>query len=174
MHAVLRGGHHDVGDPAGGTGGVVQRIAQMALPEFDCRPACRADEQRRAAEIPIDRLPLVTAGVTSKIVGDFWQAHAFDLELPNMNGKTMHGNCDLCCLKGGQQVQALIAEKPERALWWAKIETMVQSSGQATGQGDRFRKDRPSYQKMYEYALAQNDWIGHATSDETIPCFCGD
>lgn len=134
----------------------------------------RADEQRRAAKIPIDRLPLVTAGVTSKIVGDFWQSHAFDLELPNMNGKTMHGNCDLCFLKGGQQVQALIAEKPERALWWAKIETMVQSNGQATGQGDRFRKDRPSYQKMYEYALAQNDWIGHATSDETIPCFCGD
>lgn len=157
-------------------------LKSAGFTEFDSVIGIRADEQRRLAKIgnqdygkyETKTAPLGTAGVTSKIVGDFWQAHAFDLELPNMNGKTMHGNCDLCFLKGGQQVQALIAEKPERALWWAKIETMVQSSGQATGQGDRFRKDRPSYQKMYEYALAQNDWIGHATSDETIPCFCGD
>lgn len=133
----------------------------------------RADEQRRVAKIGIDRLPLVPAGVTSKIVGDFWAAHAFDLELPNINGKTMHGNCDLCFLKGGNIVQTLINEKPERALWWAKVETMVQSSGQATGQGARFRKDRPGYQQMYDYALAQTDWIGN-TQEETIPCFCGD
>lgn len=134
----------------------------------------RADEQRRAAKIPIDRLPLVTAGVTSKIVGDFWQAHAFDLELPNMNGVTMHGNCDLCFLKGANQVQSLIAENPERAIWWAKAEALVQSSGYATGQGARFRKDRPSYQQMYDFAKQQQDWIKNSSQDETIPCFCGD
>lgn len=134
----------------------------------------RADEQRRAAKIPIDRLPLVTAGVTSKIVGDFWQAHAFDLELPNMNGVTMHGNCDLCFLKGANQVQSLIAENPERAIWWAKAEALVQSSGYATGQGERFRKDRPSYQQMYDFAKQQQDWIKNSSQDETIPCFCGD
>lgn len=134
----------------------------------------RADEQRRAAKIPIDRLPLVTAGVTSKIVCDFWQAHAFDLELPNMNGVTMHGNCDLCFLKGANQVQSLIAENPERAIWWAKAEALVKSSGYATGQGARFRKDRPSYQQMYDFAKQQQDWIKNSSQDETIPCFCGD
>ena len=72
----------------------------------------RADEQRRAAKI-VDksRIPLVTAGVTKETVGDFWRNQSFDLELPNMNGVTMHGNCDLCFLKGGAQVLSLIAEK---------------------------------------------------------------
>lgn len=133
----------------------------------------RADEQRRAAKFEKERTPLVAAGITKEMIGDFWSKQSFDLELPNMNGVTMHGNCDLCFLKGSDQVQALISEKPERAIWWAEQETKVQSSGLATGQGDRFRKDRPSYRKMYEYALSQQDWVGHG-NDETIPCFCGD
>ena len=134
----------------------------------------RADEPRRAKKIPRERTPLVAAGVTAKEVGEFWASHGFDLELPNRNGKTIHGNCDLCFLKGAKQVQSLIDEKPERALWWAKVEGMVQSSGQATGDGARFRKDRPGYRQMYEYALAQKDWIGHDAIDDSIGCFCGD
>lgn len=62
----------------------------------------RADEQHRAAKIADkSRIPLVKVGITKKEVGEFWKAQRFDLELPNMNGVTMHGNCDLCFLKGG-------------------------------------------------------------------------
>lgn len=62
----------------------------------------RADEQRRAAKIQDkSRIPLVTAGITKEDVGAFWRAQPFDLGLPNNNGVTMHGNCDLCFLKGG-------------------------------------------------------------------------
>ena len=62
----------------------------------------RADEQRRAAKIADkSRIPLVTAGVTKEDVGAFWRKQSFDLGLPNNNGVTMHGNCDLCFLKGG-------------------------------------------------------------------------
>ena len=62
----------------------------------------RADEQRRAAKIADkSRIPLVTAGVTKEDVGAFWRNQSFDLGLPNNNGVTMHGNCDLCFLKGG-------------------------------------------------------------------------
>jgi len=133
----------------------------------------RADEPRRAAKIGIDRTPLVSAGITAEHVGAFFAQNSFDLELPNMNGKTMHGNCDLCFLKGAQQTQALISEKPERALWWAKMEALALALASKPS-GAIFRKDRPSYRQMYEYALAQNDWIGHGVPDETIPCFCGD
>jgi hypothetical protein len=60
----------------------------------------RADEQRRAAKIADkSRIPLVTAGITKEDVGAFWRAQPFDLGLPNNNGVTMHGNCDLCFLK---------------------------------------------------------------------------
>ena len=62
----------------------------------------RADEQRRAAKIQDkSRIPLVTAGITKEDVGAFWREQSFDLGLPNNNGVTMHGNCDLCFLKGG-------------------------------------------------------------------------
>ena len=62
----------------------------------------RADEQRRAAKIQDkSRIPLVAAGITKEDVGAFWRSQPFDLGLPNNNGVTMHGNCDLCFLKGG-------------------------------------------------------------------------
>lgn len=132
----------------------------------------RADEQRRAAKIDRDRTPLVAAGITKEDVGHFWRNQSFDLGLPNMNGVTMHGNCDLCFLKGAKQTYSLIEEKPERALWWAKMETLVQTKERTFGDGDRFRKDRPSYQQMHDYAKSQKTL--DMFDDESIPCFCGD
>ena len=132
----------------------------------------RADEKRRAAKIARDRTPLVTAGVTAKDVGEFWAKNSFDLELPNHGGKTMHGNCDLCFLKPAAQVLSLIQEQPERAIWWARMESTIQSSGHVIGDGDRFRSDRPSYAQMHEFAGKQVDMFDQ--NEEGIPCFCGD
>ena len=130
----------------------------------------RADEQRRAAKIADkSRIPLVTAGVTKETVGDFWRDQPFDLGLPNMNGVTMHGNCDLCFLKGGAQILSLIAEKPERAVWWAKIEALALASKPS---GAVFRSDPPSYAQMAKYAASQQDMFD--PNEATIACFCGD
>jgi 3'-phosphoadenosine 5'-phosphosulfate sulfotransferase (PAPS reductase)/FAD synthetase len=132
----------------------------------------RADEPRRAMKMARERVPLYTAGITSADVGKFWKEQSFDLGLPNYNGKTYHGNCDLCFLKGYPQTLSLIAEKPERAVWWAKQEARIKSSGQYQGDGARFRKDRPSYQQMMNYSSDQADMF--ETDEETIACFCGD
>jgi hypothetical protein len=132
----------------------------------------RADEARRAAKIDRSRTPLVTAGVTKATVGQFWREQPFDLELPNMNGVTMHGNCDLCFLKPAHQIVSLIKEKPDRALWWIKMEQHAQTSNKTFGDGARFRKDRPSYKDMHDFALKQQDMFD--TSEEAIPCYCGD
>jgi 3'-phosphoadenosine 5'-phosphosulfate sulfotransferase (PAPS reductase)/FAD synthetase len=132
----------------------------------------RADEPRRAAKMDRTRTPLVTAGITAKDVGEFWAWQPFDLKLPNHKGKTMHGNCDLCFLKGAKQILSLIQEKPERATWWAKMETFAQSSNQIIGEGARFRKDRPSYSQMKNYALQQTDMFD--VDDESISCYCGE
>jgi hypothetical protein len=130
----------------------------------------RADEQRRAAKIKDkSRIPLVAAGVTKETVGDFWRSQPFDLELPNMNGVTMHGNCDLCFLKGGAQVLSLIAEKPERGIWWAKMEALALASKPS---GAVFRSDRPSYSAMMQFASEQIDMFD--PNEEAIACFCGD
>ena len=132
----------------------------------------RADEPRRAAKMDISRLPLVAAGVTKETVAQFWRSQLFDLGLPNINGVTMHGNCDLCFLKPAHQILSLIKEKPERAIWWMNMEKHAQSSNKTFGDGARFRKDRPSYAEMYKYANEQTDMFG--MDEEAISCFCGD
>ncbi len=143
----------------------------LDIGESDAWVGIRADEPRRVAKIGIDRLPLVKAGITAKDIGAFWKAQPFDLGLPNINGKTMHGNCDLCFLKGGSQVVSLIAEKPERAIWWAKMESLVASVNVQSHDGTaKFRKDRPSYQDMMNFTIDQADMF----TDESIGCFCGD
>jgi 3'-phosphoadenosine 5'-phosphosulfate sulfotransferase (PAPS reductase)/FAD synthetase len=130
----------------------------------------RADEQRRAAKIADkSRIPLVAAGVTKETVGEFWRNQSFDLELPNINGVTYHGNCDLCFLKGGSQVLSLIAEKPERAIWWASMESLALASKPS---GAVFRSDRPSYASMLKFSADQSDMFD--PDDESIACFCGD
>ncbi len=98
--------------------------------------------------------------------------YQFDLGLPNFKGKTYHGNCDLCFLKGYPQTLSLIQEKPERAVWWAKMEAKIQSSGEFSGDGARFRKDRPSYASMMQFAKDQGDMFG--SDEDSISCFCGD
>ena len=129
----------------------------------------RADEQRRAAKIEPHRRPLVTAGVTKETVTAFWAMQSFDLELPNVNGVTPHGNCDLCYLKGANLIESLIVEQPSRADWWARMEREVPASQQS---GALWRNDRPSYAEMQVIAREQGQL--DLAGDETIPCFCGD
>lgn len=112
-------------------------LRSLGWEEWETMLGIRADEERRAAKFRFNphpetkdeyvRVPLVDAFVSAHDVGDFWRAQPFDLELPNMNGKTMHGNCDLCFLKPAHQVFSLIAEKPERAVWWAGQEQKAQA-----------------------------------------------
>ena len=122
----------------------------------------RADEPRRAAKVDKSRVPLYVAGITKHDVGEFWTNHDFDLGLPNMNGKTMHGNCDLCFLKPTHQIVSLIKEKPSRADWWIEVET----------KHDNFRLDRPNYKALKEFAINQQDMFDQ--DEEAIPCYCGD
>jgi hypothetical protein len=130
----------------------------------------RADEPRRVVKIKDrTRMPLVSAGVDAAAVGAFWKAHPFDLELPNIGGRTMHGNCDLCFLKPAAQVFSLIVEKPARAVWWAKMEAMAMASKPS---GAVFRSDRPGYAQMLKFAGEQGDMFDH--EEEAIACFCGD
>jgi len=137
----------------------------------------RADEQRRLAKIGNQDYgkheekiaPLGRLGVTKETVGEFWRNQPFDLGLPNNNGVTMHGNCDLCFLKGGAQILSLIQEKPERAIWWAKMEALALASKPS---GAVFRSDRPSYASMLKFSASQTDMFD--PNEETISCFCGD
>ena len=150
--------------------------------EWDTFIGIRADEPRRVAKFRANPhpetkaetvdMPLVWAGVGAAEVGEFWKAQPFDLELPNNGGKTMHGNCDLCFLKPAAQVQSLIAEKPARAVWWAKQEAKALSAGIGWS-GSRFRDDRPGYAAMKLAAEQQRPLQGFE-HEEALACFCGE
>jgi 3'-phosphoadenosine 5'-phosphosulfate sulfotransferase (PAPS reductase)/FAD synthetase len=147
--------------------------------EWDTLIGIRADEPRRVSKFRLNprpeykgeevHMPLAISNISSKDVAKFWQASRFDLELPNINGKTMHGNCDLCYLKPASQILSLVQEKPERAVWWAAMETRAESVADTAS---RFRTDRPSYAEMLKYAQEQRDMFD--PDEEAIACFCGD
>jgi 3'-phosphoadenosine 5'-phosphosulfate sulfotransferase (PAPS reductase)/FAD synthetase len=157
----------------------IKYLKSLGWAEWQNMVGIRADEPRRAAKIrqnpsggksgPDRIMPLADAGITKRDVFDFWNCSSFDLELPNMNGVTMHGNCDLCYLKGAWQIQTLINEKPERAIWWAKMESMPLAS---KPNGGTFRSDRASYAQMLQYSKDQQNLFN--TDEDSIPCFCGE
>lgn len=147
--------------------------------EWDQMVGIRADEHRRVSKIrargtstetPREhmRLPLADDGVTVRHIDSFWQKQPFRLQLPTFNGKTLLGNCDLCFLKGRQQVYSIIQSDLHSADWWASMERLGNGKDAAY-----FRKDRPSYAEMQAYAVAQQQLFTGPTEAD-IECFCGD
>jgi hypothetical protein len=133
----------------------------------------RADEPRRAAKIADkSRIPLWASGVGVDDIGAFWGAQPFNLALPTYKGRTLAGNCDLCFLKRAGQVQSLIAQKPERAIWWASMEALALALASKPS-GAVFRSDRASYAAMAANAENQADAFGY-DDEEAIPCYCGE
>lgn len=157
-------------------------LKSLGWTEWDQMVGIRADEQRRVSKIRARpspeiaaetmTMPLADAGVTLADVHAFWSQQPFGLELQTVNGRTLAGNCDLCYLKPAAQVMSLIAEKPDRAVWWARMEALALALA-STADGARFRNDRPSYSQMAAFADQQGDLFDH-DDDEAIACFCGD
>ena len=148
-------------------------LQSLGWDEWDNMIGIRGDEQRRAVkmkpdckqEIPV--MPLHQAGIQKAEVLEFWKNNEFDLALPVINGETIGGNCDLCFLKSLPKIVTLVSQKPERAIWWAKQEEWAIT--QTTGDGNRFRIDRPRYADIHKFVDKQMDMF-----DDSIECFCGD
>lgn len=154
-------------------------LRSIGFTEWDTFIGIRADEPRRVTKFRANphpegkheevHMPLAIVGVGSHEVAAFWKSQTFDLELPNIQGKTMHGNCDLCYLKPASQILSLIVEKPERAVWWMEQEKKAEAVAKTAA---RFHDDRPSYAQMLKFAEEQRDMFD--PQEEAIACFCGD
>jgi 3'-phosphoadenosine 5'-phosphosulfate sulfotransferase (PAPS reductase)/FAD synthetase len=134
----------------------------------------RFDEPRRVARIKDQRerwettAPLYQTRVTKEHVSAFWQAQPFDLQLPNVDGKTPAGNCDLCFLKSAKTISSLIRQDPGLADWWIRQEEEARPSKPT---GALFRKDRPSYRSIRQAVLEQQD-MGFGNADTLAECYC--
>lgn len=123
----------------------------------------RADEQRRVSKMATRKdviLPMAEAGHTVKDVKRFWDNLGFDLNLPNNNGKTEWGNCDLCFLKGLSTKKSIAREKPELCDWWINQEKYL---------NDTFRRDQPSYTQIKLESINQVSIF-----EDMQDCFCTD
>lgn len=124
----------------------------------------RADEPRRLPKLRARGLlvPLAAAEVNQEIVQSFWKQQPFNLDLIFRDGVTALGNCDLCFMKGPEQIKGLIKDNPQRATWWAQQENAINAT---------FRHDRPSYKELQKFMDNQADMFNN---DGGIDCFCGD
>ena len=107
--------------------------------------------------------PLYDNKITVEDVGNFWKKNKFDLNLPNHNGKTLAGNCDLCYLKGTKTLTKIIKEKPELADWWIKEEAKIQAS---------FKKEM-NYIKLVDLSKLEAKQQ-ELFDDDSRSCFCHD
>ena len=144
----------------------------------------RHDEPRRVArqkamnEAGKERfqtvLPLDAAKVNRRDVSAFWKRQPFDLGLPDNNGKTPLGNCDLCFMKGAVTIKGIMRLFPDRAKWWIDQERNAPALGTLTKpEMALFRADRPSYRQMLDFVRRQRDFEGGA-ADDCLPCDCTD
>jgi len=159
-------------------------LKSIGWDEWDQMVGIRADEPSRVAKIrarptPEGKhetmlIPLSDAGLGVQDVNKFWNNQPFNLELSTFNGRTLAGNCDLCFLKPAAQIQSLIAEKPERAIWWARMEDYARENfaDKRSAYAYNFRKDRASYSEMLRFSQQQRDMFD--PNEEAIACFCGD
>jgi 3'-phosphoadenosine 5'-phosphosulfate sulfotransferase (PAPS reductase)/FAD synthetase len=127
----------------------------------------RADEPRRVAKMrgnkDIKETPLATAGVSVADVLNFWSSQPFNLETVIVDGNSLLSNCDLCFLKKADHLLGLIKDKPERAVWWIKMENKLNA---------RFNQGHPSYEQMLNFHESQRGLFD--PDEQTIDCFCGD
>lgn len=135
------------------------------LDEDETMIGARADEPARVVKFRARGMmtPLAAAGITKADIKAYWQSSSFDLGLPNNNGITPLGNCDMCFLKGLPQLMSIAAALPAKPVWWARMEK---------NRGARFAKDRPSYAQMLKNVGDQTDAFGH--DEEAISCYCGE
>ena len=154
---------------------VSRYVKSIGWTEWQSFVGIRADEMHRAIRLRGDSkgekpfCPLAKDNVTKEIVGEFWRNQSFDLELPNINGVTPLGNCDLCYLKAEGKIKSIIQMNPEKAIWWARMESLAEELSGA-GTGALFRIDRPSYSQLIKNNANQLSFL----TDDAIECFCGD
>ena len=121
-------------------------------------------------------VPLYDNKVMVEDVGNFWKNNDFDLMLPNNQGKTLAGNCDLCFLKGTRTLIMLIKEKPELADWWIEQEDKRKRlSEKEVGKSvsvSQFNRTR-SYKDLVEMARLDAKQIS-LFDDDARSCFCHD
>lgn len=155
----------------------------LGLDEWTAVIGIRADEMSRVGSLSIKDdpreekiAPMVEAGIGNDTVLAFWKMQPFDLGLPVVDGKTLGGNCEYCFLKKGRTHVTLARQDPQSIAWWVQKEEwgkQWKAEGALSGDGDKFRNDRPALAAIQEFAL-NHDEMFPIDEDDIVDCGCGE
>jgi 3'-phosphoadenosine 5'-phosphosulfate sulfotransferase (PAPS reductase)/FAD synthetase len=133
-------------------------LNQQGVLEWNDYIGIRADEAHRKLEIlantpgyQLPRFPLIEWGTDKETVNAFWRSQPFRLNLPQVNGETIDGNCRQCFLKAFWKRVMIQAKDPTAALWWHGKE--LEFRQKAEGDGAVFRRGQP-FAKVIKVAAA--------------------
>lgn len=119
----------------------------LGLKTFDWLIGFRADEERRVQSYECQKykrpkFPLYEKGIMLEDVNAFWACKNYTLEIPRILG-----NCDLCFLKGKNNIIKIMKHYPEMAEKWIADEKR---------NGKTFFKDI-SYSQLLKIAQSQKE-----------------
>ena len=138
--------------------GLVERVAQMALPGF---PGKR---RKVVVERPyINAMPLYDAGITKPVVAAFW-AHMKATEGFDLGLEWWESNCRGCFLKGAAIRERIERDHPGSLAWWVEQESRT---------GATFIKGR-RYLSVVKAARRPGLVPDLAPEDAVLPCACTD
>lgn len=129
----------------------------------------RYDEPRRWQKAILGEClteyPLVRAQVTRRMVNEFWQGQAFDLDM-----HSAFSNCDGCFLKGEGSLTHLFRAHPDLANWWIEMEEKSLAWGH--GREATFNKAW-TYAELKARAMNEPELLP-PVEEPTDNCFCTD
>jgi 3'-phosphoadenosine 5'-phosphosulfate sulfotransferase (PAPS reductase)/FAD synthetase len=134
----------------------------------------RADEMHRVNRARVSDkkerwtncLPLADAGVTNRMVREFWSQQPFDLQL-----LPFEGNCDACFLKARPKLFEVERERPGTLNWWIQQENrMTEIAKKGAGQ---FRKEYTYTELQSAVRRSPDLFLGAFDGDEELDAECG-
>jgi len=105
----------------------------------------------------VTRFPLYEKGVTKAMVGEYWAANPYPLKIP-----PILGNCDLCFLKGKNNIIKIMALYPELADKWIEDERRS---------GSTFFSD-VTYEQLLKAASVQRELFDLSEAAPAYSCAC--
>ena len=144
-------------------------LRAMGIQRFENYIGFRADEQNRVKNNEVARYakvfnkyPLVEMGITKEMVNQYWLSKPYTLEIPSILG-----NCDLCFLKGKDNIIKILQLYPELADKWIADEEHAKAGFNGRHKSATFFKDI-TYKQLLNIAQSQKTLFD---LDEALPAF---
>lgn len=112
-------------------------------------------------------MPLYDLRITINERDVFWRQQPFDLKISSISD-----NCDLCFMKGKNNLVWAIRAQPESVEWWIKQEEQARKTAKKKRHG-QFRNNY-SYQELKELAMNQTFLPLADPITQSITCNCTD